>query len=70
MKAKAKRMSKGARLPWEVWHLIVCASCRTEKFHSFYGDYKTKAQAEACIKRNPDLVAPVIRHIDIPPMEY
>lgn len=74
VKAKAKRkkrMSKGARHPWEVWSLDTpWASNKPEKFHTLYEEFKTQNQAKACIKDNPGLIAPVIRHVDIPPMEY
>ncbi len=72
-KAKPKkRMSKGVKLPWEVWSLpATWATMKvTGKFHTIYEDFATEVKAKACIKKNPDLVAPVIRHVDIPPVEY
>ena len=70
-KAKpTKRMSKGAKDPWEVWSLDRPWRGKIESFHSLCGDFKTQNQAEAWIKSVSDLIAPVIRHVDIPPMEY
>ncbi len=70
-KAKqAKRKTKGADFPWEVWSAAETAS---GSYHSHECSFQTKtgkAGAEQYIKENPDLLAPVIRHIHIPPMPY
>ncbi len=62
---KAKRMSKGAELPWEVW----CLRLDGDR-HEYLESFATRAKAERNIGKDPDLAAPVIIHIDIPPMEY
>lgn len=62
-----KRMSKGAKTPWEVWHIDPDWEPR---FHSIAEEFKTEAKAKAYLKKHPYLVAPVIHHVDIPPMEY
>ena len=59
----ARRMTKGAVLPW----LVFCAPDGRHRYPTFW---KTEKRAEKYIKSNPELVAPVIVHIDIPPMEY
>jgi len=65
-KAKqSKRMSKGADFPWVVWHI-----CEGNDQHSEYSAHKTKSRAERCVRQNLGLVAPVIAHTGIPPMEY
>ena len=70
-KVPKKRMSKGAEFPWEVWHLhVLHISQRTAKFHTFLAEFKTKKQATAHIKKYPEFIAPVVRHVGIPPMEY
>ena len=66
-----KRMSKGVLYPWEVWHLFIpWASNRPQKFHSLDDEFKTEKQAKAYMEKSPELIAPVIRHVEIPPMEY
>lgn len=67
-----KRMSKGAKYPWEVWHLNTVLWSRKviDKHYSCYQAFATEEQAKACIEKTPALIAPVIRHVDIPPMPY
>ena len=61
---KKKRMTKGVENPWEVWDVF-------NGYHSPNDGFSTKAKAEKAIKSNEGYwVAPVIVHIDIPPMEY
>ena len=60
-----KRKSKGAYLPWEVWAIETEDQC-----YHFVEMCKTEAEARRTIKRCPDLIAPVIVHIKILPMEY
>ena len=67
-KAKqAKRKTKGADCPWEVWSAAETAS---GSYHMHGCSSQTKAEAEQYIKENPDLLAPVVVHIHIPPMPY
>ena len=68
---RKKRMSKGAKNPWQVWSLYTpWGKKEPEKLHSLYEDFKTENKAKAGIKNSPRLIAPVIIHIDIPPMEH
>lgn len=59
-----KRITKGVRNSWEVW------TVDENGYYYIDMEYQTKNQAEKYIKDNPSLLAPVILHIDIPPMEY
>lgn len=71
VKPKAKRMSEGVQDCWQVWCLYVRYNSHLpEKHHTLNCDFKTEKQAQAYVKKNPQLVAPVIRHVEIPPMEY
>ncbi len=64
-KAKqAKRKSKGAKYPWQV------QAIESGQHQTYLAEFTTRPRAEQYIKIRPSLRAPVIVHIDIPPMEY
>ena len=64
IKAKqTKRMSRGNSYPHQVW-----AVRRGE--HEFQERLSSRHAADRYIETRPELDAPVIVHIDIPPMEY
>lgn len=67
---KRKRMSRGVELPWEVWSLDNVGRMVPHEFHVLFAERKSEAKAKKCLKDNPGLIAPVIRHVEIPPMEY
>lgn len=65
LKPKRKqRTTKGVEYPYEVW------SVDDQGYYYMDCGYKTKGLAEKAIRRSPNLMAPVIVHIVIPPMEY
>ena len=65
VKAKrAKRMSKGNEFPWTLQIVT------SDGYHQGAGGWQIRKDVEDYIKTHPKLNAPVIVHIDIPPMEY
>lgn len=69
---RKKRFSKGALYPWEVRSVYAGDFCKKEDkgFHEEIEEFSTRKKAEEFIKKNPDLIAPVLIHIVIPLMEY
>ncbi len=62
---RCKRMSKGSENPWEV-------RC-VQTYNGYYGRwevFKTEQLAMEYIEDNPELLAPVIIYVNIPPMPY
>ncbi len=60
-----KRMSRGAVFPYQVW------SCDNDGDYTQWEDFGTELEAQECVEDDTHrLLAPVIVHIDIPPMEY
>lgn len=59
-----KRMSKGVEDSWEL------LAVNFYGYHEHILSESTKREIEDYIKDNPSLLAPIIRHTVIPPMEY
>ena len=57
--------SKGIEAPWEVWTL------NTENgYYDWRYSFKTKKEAELCIKKYKYLQYPIITFIQLPVVEY
>ncbi len=59
-----KRMSKGAKYPWQV------QAIEDGQRQTYCAEFTARSRAERYIKNRPSLKAPVIVHVGIPPMEY
>ncbi len=60
-----KRMSKGARYPWQVWSI-----CKANGIYELIEDFGSEKEAEEYALEDPDFVHPRIVHVNIPKMKY